>query len=150
MMSLHPLYSIGSLLNHPSKAYLCFQLLRMQKATSVKSSKPLPTLRPLSLLQKAFKPRESTSIVNSFSFTKPNFSELGYLEPKTASYFLAISVKKHTTLKTIIEDEESDFSEEFSKPLPTLISLSLFPRLQKVLCSVLKNRHPLSIPSHSM
>ncbi len=115
-----------------------------QSDFSEELSKPFPTLRPLSLLPRlqkgtVFKPKESTSIVNPFSFhvsgygqsIKPNLQELGNLEPKTASYFLATSVKKHTTLKTIIEDERSDFSEEFSKPFPTLRPLSLLPRLQK-------------------
>lgn len=51
-----------------------------------------------------------------------------HLKPTTPSFFLSKSVHRHTTLKTIAEDEAADFSEEFSKPLPSLQPLSLIPR----------------------
>ena len=52
--------------------------------------------------------------------------------PTTPSYRLAKSVLKHTTLKTIDEELECDFANEFCCPLPTHAPLSLIEREQGV------------------
>ena len=48
----------------------------------------------------------------------------------TPRYYLAKSVLKHTALKTITEDEECDFFDEFLKPLHSPTPLSLISREQ--------------------
>ena len=57
--------------------------------------------------------------------------------PTTPSYRLAKSVLKHTTLKTIDEELECDFANEFCCPLPTHAPLSLIGREQEFIATEL-------------
>ena len=50
---------------------------------------------------------------------------------RAPSHYLGKSVHKHLTLRTIIEDEESDFNNEFSQPLLLPAPLSLIPHEQR-------------------
>ena len=50
------------------------------------------------------------------------------MAPTAPSYYLGKSVQKHTTLRTIVEEEESDFDKEFSQPFLSPAPLSLIPR----------------------
>ena len=50
------------------------------------------------------------------------------MAPTAPSYYLSKSVQKHMTLRTIVEEEESDFNKEFSQPFLSPALLSLIPR----------------------
>ena len=77
---------------------------------------------------------DNTLVVKQDKATSSSSCEVNvptkHLKPTTPSFFLSKSVHRHTTLKTIAEDDVADFSDEFSKPLPSLHPFSLIPRRQ--------------------